>query len=87
MVEEQVQLVVGDSRRARRPQHSSAARCRTLSGEITKQARQFLIEKLDMDSRRQIIFMDREDILTLAVQTGLQLPSESKQASADDIPC
>lgn len=46
------------------------------SGEITKQARQFLGEKLDMDSRRQLIFMDREDILVLVVQTSMRLPTE-----------
>lgn len=54
------------------------------SGEITKQAKQFLAEKLDMEGRRRIIFMDREDILTLAVQIGMPLPSEKDLT--DDIP-
>ncbi|MEK6257037.1 MAG: hypothetical protein AABP62_00330 [Planctomycetota bacterium] len=47
------------------------------SGEITKQAKQFLGEKLDIEGRRQTIFMDREDILTLAVQTNMELPNEA----------
>lgn len=46
------------------------------SGEITKQAKQFLGEKLDIEGRRQTIFMDREDVITLAVQTNMPLPSE-----------
>ena len=49
------------------------------SGEITKQARQLLGEKLDIDSRRQLIFMDREDILMLLIQTAMKLPSERPQ--------
>ncbi len=53
------------------------------SGEITKQARQFVGEKLDIESRRQTIFMDREDILTLAVQTNMKIPSAP---AADDTP-
>jgi hypothetical protein len=52
------------------------------SGEITKQARQFLGEKLDMDSRRQLIFMDREDILVLVVQTSMRLPTEQPPEEA-----
>ena len=55
------------------------------SGEITKQAKQFLGEKLDMDGRRQTIFMDREDIVTLLVQIGMPLPSEVA-VDEDDLP-
>jgi len=50
------------------------------SGEITKQARQFLGEKLDIESRRQVIFMDREDILKLIIQTAMKLPTEQAPA-------
>ena len=46
------------------------------TGEITKQARQLAGEKLDIEARRQTIFMDRGDIVTLAVQTNMRLPSE-----------
>ena len=47
------------------------------SGEITKQAKQFVAEKLDIESRRQIIFMDRVDVITLAVQTNMPVPAET----------
>jgi hypothetical protein len=53
------------------------------SGEITKQARQLLGEKLDIEGRRQIIFMDKDDVITLAVQTNMPLPTE---ISDDDEP-
>jgi hypothetical protein len=46
------------------------------SGEITKQAKQFLGEKLDLEGRRQTIFMDASDILMLTVQISMPLPSE-----------
>lgn len=44
------------------------------SGSITKAARSLLGEKLDRDSRRHIIFMDREDILNLATKVDLAKP-------------
>jgi hypothetical protein len=44
------------------------------SGEITKAARKLLGEKLNRESRRHIIFMDREDVLNLAVKANLELP-------------
>jgi hypothetical protein len=46
------------------------------SGEITKQAKQFLGERLDLEGRRKTIFMDYEDILMLVVQISMPLPSE-----------
>jgi hypothetical protein len=52
------------------------------SGEITKQAKQFIAEKLDIEGRRQIIFMDREDIITLAVQTNTSVPSKTEDDSS-----
>jgi hypothetical protein len=44
------------------------------SGEITKAARKLLGEKLNRESRRHIIFMDREDVLTLAAKANLKMP-------------
>ncbi|MGI5506363.1 hypothetical protein [Lentzea sp. CA-135723] len=44
-------------------------------GEITKQARAWLGNKLDATQRRSIIFMDRNDILDLFVVTNLPLPT------------
>ena len=43
-------------------------------GEITKQARNWLGNKLDASKRSQIMFMDRDDILNLYVVTSLPLP-------------
>ena len=36
-------------------------------GEITKQAKNWLGQKLDASKRSQILFMDREDILNLYI--------------------
>jgi hypothetical protein len=44
------------------------------SGEITKAARKLLGERLDRDSRRHIVFMDRDDVLNLAVKVDLGRP-------------
>jgi hypothetical protein len=43
-------------------------------GEITKQARNWLGNKLDASKRSQIQFMDRDDILNLYVAADLPLP-------------
>ncbi|WP_206018601.1 hypothetical protein [Limnobacter sp. SAORIC-690] len=43
-------------------------------GEITKQARNWLGNKLDATKRSQILFMDRDDILNLFIVTNLPLP-------------
>lgn len=43
-------------------------------GEITKQARNWLGNKLDATKRSQVMFMDREDILNLFIVTNLPLP-------------
>ena len=43
-------------------------------GEITKQARNWIGNKLDATKRSQIMFMDREDILNLFIVTNLPLP-------------
>lgn len=61
------------------------------SGEITKQARNWLGGKLDATKRSQIMFMDREDILNLYVVSTLPLPDSAIPRAAessfdDDIP-
>jgi len=43
-------------------------------GEITKQARNWLGNKLDATKRSQIMFIDRDDILNLFTVTNLPLP-------------
>ena len=43
-------------------------------GEITKQARNWIGNKLDATKRSQVLFMDRDDILNLFVVTNLPLP-------------
>ncbi|NTE66769.1 restriction endonuclease [Agrobacterium tumefaciens] len=59
-------------------------------GEITKQARNWLGNKLDATKRSQIMFMDREDILNLFVVSNIPLPvgavPETVAADRDDIP-
>ena len=42
--------------------------------EITKQARNWLGNKLDAAKRSQVMFMDRDDILNLFIVTNLPLP-------------
>ena len=53
-------------------------------GEITKQARNWLGNKLDATKRSQVMFMDREDILNLFVVTNLPLPVGALPAATDD---
>jgi len=56
-------------------------------GEITKQAKNWLGEKLDVSKRSQILFMDREDIVNLFITSTLPLPDGAipdSQASFDD---
>jgi len=43
-------------------------------GEITKQAKNWLGERLDATKRSQVMFMDRDDILNLYIVTNLPLP-------------
>ena len=44
-------------------------------GEITKQAKHWLGQRLDAIKRSQVMFMDRDDILNLFIVTNLPLPS------------
>ena len=62
------------------------------AAEITKQAKNWLGTNLDISARRTVMFIDRDDLLNLAVSTNLRMPndaqeieSESKTAT-DDIP-
>ena len=57
-------------------------------GEITKQARNWLGNKLDASKRSQILFMDRDDILNLYVVSSLNVPVELKKldSNSDEIP-
>lgn len=61
-------------------------------GEITKQARNWLGNKLDAAKRSQVMFMDRDDILNLFIVTNLPLPkgalppAKTSDRPDDDIP-
>jgi hypothetical protein len=57
-------------------------------GEITKQAQNWLGQRLDASKRSQVMFMDRNDILNLFVVTNVPLPKTAKPAADwdDDIP-
>jgi len=52
-------------------------------GEITKAARNWLGNALDASKRSQIMFLDREDILSLFVVTNLPLPAGALPPSPD----
>lgn len=49
-------------------------------GEITKQARNWIGQKLDATKRAQVIFMDREDIVNLFVVNNVTLPKGPQDA-------
>lgn len=51
-------------------------------GEITKQARNWLGNKLDASKRSQILFMDRDDILNLYVVSSLNVPMKMNNLKA-----
>ena len=60
-------------------------------GEITKQAKNWLGEKLDAEKRSQILFMDRNDILDLMLVYKVPLPEKitdeiTPSSIEDDIP-
>lgn len=61
------------------------------AGEITKAARNWLGNQLDASQRRQIMFMDRDDILNLFIVANLPLPAAAQPAQKavnfdDEIP-
>ncbi len=51
-------------------------------GEITKQARNWLGNKLDASKRSQILFMDRDDILNLYVVSSLAIPKSKESGTS-----
>ena len=51
---------------------------------ITKPAKMLLIEHLDKEARRHIIFMDRAELLDLGAKVAVELPGEND--SEDEIP-
>lgn len=55
-----------------------------VGGEITKAARNWLGNKLDATKRSQVMFMGREDILSLFVVANLPLPSGALPRATDD---
>lgn len=59
------------------------------AGDITKAARSWLAQQLDVSQRRYIIFMDREEFLDQSARILLDLELESTEATEvadDDIP-
>ena len=55
-------------------------------GEITKQAKHWLGERLDATQRSQILFMDRNDILRLFVVHNLSIPQDGDDSGYDGMP-
>jgi hypothetical protein len=53
------------------------------ASEITRQAREWLIRQLDAESRRHIIFMDRDDFLNHAARIIHDIPLDSVSESTD----
>jgi hypothetical protein len=58
------------------------------AGEITRAARNWLVEKLDLTQRRQIIFMDRGEFLdhSARILLDLKLDAVPTESNIDDIP-
>ena len=54
-------------------------------GEITKQARNWLVGKLDASQRSQILFMDRDDILNLFISSSTLLPKNLDVTASDSL--
>lgn len=59
-------------------------------GEITKAARDFIGNALDIHKRSQILFMDREDVINLFIVNNVPLPIKAMMAKEpslnDEIP-
>lgn len=51
------------------------------AGEITKQAKNFLAEKLDIEARRRIIFLSKEDIVNIAISINFLLRDKIKESA------
>lgn len=54
------------------------------ASEITKQAQNWLAEHLDQNSRRHVLFLDREDVLTLCLSVNVPIPVAHPQAPGED---
>jgi len=54
-------------------------------GEITKQAKNWLGERLDATKRSQVMFMDRNDIMNLFIVTSLSLPNGALPPTVRDL--
>lgn len=54
-------------------------------GEITKQARNWLGERLDATQRSQILFMERDDVLDLLVVNSIPLPKAPQNKCWDNL--
>ena len=52
-------------------------------GGITKQAKNWLGERLDASQRSQILFMDRKDVVRLFIIHNVPLPGERREAAPD----
>ncbi len=59
-------------------------------GEITKSAKNWLGGKLDASKRSQILFMEKEDIINLYIESGAPLPADASPIVSkifdDDVP-
>ena len=55
-------------------------------GEITKQAKQWIGERLDASLRSQVLFMERSDIVHLFAIHNLSVPGEDEDEKGNDIP-
>jgi hypothetical protein len=53
------------------------------ASEITRQAREWLIQQLDVESRRHIIFMDRSDFLNHTARIIHDVPLDSDSEPTD----
>ena len=56
------------------------------AGEITKQAKAWLVERLDSGQRRHIIFMDRAEFLDHAARILLDLQIGEPTTTDQDVP-
>ena len=56
------------------------------AGEITKQAREWLGDHLDQESRRHVLFLEREDILNIAAGISLPVPAEEELEEDSEVP-
>jgi hypothetical protein len=53
-------------------------------GEITKQARNWLGQRLDASKRSQVMFIDRDYLVDLFIVSNVPLPKGAYAANTDD---